>query len=377
MAEPGRTSLRRIDAITVLQLLGGLVALVAGGEVLVRAASGLARAAGLSPLVIGLTVVSSATSTPELAVTLDAALTGEPAIAVGNVVGSNIVNVLLILGVSALVLPLMAKTQLVRVDVPIMIGLSGLTLLLALDGGIGRLDGALLFLLLVGHVAMSVLVSRRSSRRPAATGPDEVTGPRPRPLADLLLMAGGIALLVVGARWLVAAATGIASAAGLSELVIGLTVVAVGTSLPELATSVIAAVRGQRDIAVGNVVGSNIFNLGAVLGLAAVISPGGVPVEPGAVRFDLPVMTAVAVALLPVVFTGAAVARWEGAVFVGYYAAYVAYLVLDSTGHDALAPFSRVMLAFVVPLTLLTLAVLVVGEVRRRRTPARVGGSDP
>ncbi|MGF1664353.1 MAG: calcium/sodium antiporter [Kineosporiaceae bacterium] len=371
--QPGRTSLRRIDAITVLQLVGGLVALVAGGEVLVRAASGLARAAGLSPLVIGLTVVSSATSTPELAVTLDAALTGEAAIAVGNVVGSNIVNVLLILGVSALVLPLVAKAQLVRLDVPVMIGLSGLTLVLALDGGIGRLDGALLFLLVAGYVAMSVVVSRRAGG--AGAGADG--GPRPRPLLDLLLMAAGIALLVVGARWLVAAATGLAAAAGLSELVIGLTVVAAGTSLPELATSVIAAVRGQRDIAIGNVVGSSIFNLGAVLGLAAVISPGGIPVEPGAVRFDLPVMTAVAVALLPVVFTGAAVARWEGAVFVGYYAAYVAYLVLDSTGHDAVAPFGRVMLAFVVPLTLLTLAVLVVGEVRRRRAPAPGAGPGP
>ncbi|MGF1645511.1 MAG: calcium/sodium antiporter [Kineosporiaceae bacterium] len=355
--------MRPIDAITVLQLVGGLVALVAGGEILVRAASGLARAVGLSPLVIGLTVVSSATSTPELAVTLDAALTGEPAIAVGNVVGSNIVNVLLILGVSALVLPLVAKAQLVRIDVPIMIGLSVLTLVLALDGGIGRFDGALLVVLVVAYVAMSVVVSRHTG---VPVGPDGA-GPRPRPALDLLLMAAGIGLLVLGARWLVAAATQVAAAAGLSELVIGLTVVAVGTSLPELATSVVAAVRGQRDIAIGNVVGSSIFNLGAVLGLAAVVSPGGVPVAAGAVRLDLPVMTAVAVALLPVVFTGAAVARWEGAVFVGYYAAYVAYLVLDSTGHDAVAPFSRVMLAFVMPLTLLTLAVLVVGEVRRRR----------
>ena len=334
-----------------------------------RGASGLARALGLSPLVIGLTVVSAATSAPELAVTLDAALSGSPGLAVGNVVGSNIANVLLILGASALILPLVARNQLVRLDVPIMIGLSVLALVMALDGGFGRVDGIVLVVILVAYVTMSIVVSRRTFATPA----EEPTARRPRPALDVVLLIAGIGLLVLGARWLVAAATGIAASFGVSDLVIGLTVVAIGTSLPELATSIIAAVRGQRDLAVGNVVGSNIFNLGAVLGLAAVISPGGVPVEAGAVRFDLPVMTAVAIALLPVVFTGAAVARWEGAVFVGYYVAYVAYLVLDSTGHDAVGWFSEVMLAFVVPLTVLTLGVLAVSEMRRRRDRRRHG----
>jgi cation:H+ antiporter len=181
------------------------------------------------------------------------------------------------------------------------------------------------------------------------------------------MVAVGVALLVLGARLLVGAATGIAEAFGVSDLVIGLTVVAVGTSLPELATSVIAAVRGQREMAIGNVVGSNIFNLTVVLGLTAAIAPGGVPVDAAALRFDLPVMVAVAVALVPIVVTGREIARWEAGVFVAYYVAYVAYLLLEASDHDALPAFSVVMLAFVVPITVLTLAVLLAYEVGVRR----------
>jgi K+-dependent Na+/Ca+ exchanger-like protein len=220
------------------------------------------------------------------------------------------------------------------------------------------------------------IVARRPGAAPAPAaaaddgvrrgGEREVRSGR-RTLADLALVLVGVGLLVLGARWLVTSATSIGAALGISDLVIGLTVIAVGTSLPELATSVIAAVRGQRDLAVGNIVGSNIFNIGAVLGLTGVISPAGIPLEPGAIALDLPVMIVVAVALLPVAFTGAAVARWEGLVFLAYYAAYVAYLVLDSTGHDALDTFSGVVVGFLLPMTALTLAVLVVAEVRRRR----------
>jgi cation:H+ antiporter len=189
---------------------------------------------------------------------------------------------------------------------------------------------------------------------------------------DVLLVVAGVGLLVIGARWLVSAATEVAADAGVSELVIGLTVVAVGTSLPELATSVIAAVRGERDIAIGNVVGSNVFNIGGVMGLTAVVSPGGVPVEAAAVRFDLPVMVAVAVLLVPVVFTGLTIARWEAAVFLGYFVAYVGYLLLAASEHDALPAYSAVMLFFVVPLTVLTLVVLAGSEVVRRRSRQRV-----
>lgn len=328
----------------------------------------------MSPLVVGLTIVSFATSAPELAVTLGATFSGSPGLAIGNVVGSNIANILLVLGASALTLPLLARAQLVRSDIPIMIGMSVLVLLLALDGEIGRLDGALLLGLLVAYVVRLLLLSRRpKDGRPRRPVPQERA---PRPALDLVLVGGGVGLLVLGARLLVDSATGIAAAFGVSDLIIGLTVVAVGTSLPELATSVIAALRGERELAIGNVVGSNIFNIGSVLGLTALISPGAVPVEAGAVGLDIPVMVVVALALLPVAFTGAAIERWEGGVFLAYYAAYVGYLVLDSTGHDSLALFSTVLLGFAAPLTALTV-VVVVGHELRRRSRGAGGAASP
>ena len=357
--------------MTVMLLLLGLALLLVGAEMLVRGASRLALATGMSPLVIGLTVVAFGTSTPELAVSIGAANSGVPDIALGNVVGSNITNVLLILGVSALIAPLIVARQLIRVDVPIMLGVSVLALVLALDGGIGRVDGAILAALLVGYTLLQVRLGRSD---PAAgdTALDTVNGP-PRGtrawVMNVALVGGGLALLILGANWLVDSATLIARQFGLSELVIGLTVVAVGTSMPEIATSIIATIRGQRDLAVGNVVGSNIFNLLGVLGLAAVISPTGIPVSPAAVNFDIPVMIATAVACLPIFFTGHSIQRWEGAVFLGYYVAYTAYLLLDAAGHDALPDFRLAMLWVVMPLTVVTLSVVTWRHLRSRAAP--------
>lgn len=356
--------------MTVLLIIGGLLALVAGGEVLVRGASGLARTFGMSPLIVGLTVVAAATSAPELAVTVDASLAGSPGIALGNVVGSNIINVLLILGASAIVLPLAVSSQLVKADVPVLIAMSGLTLVLALDGSISRLDGVILLVLLAAYVAFLIQLTRRrngGAAAGAATAPAEAdTSPRPL-WRNVLLVAVGVGLLVLGARGLVLGATDIAQAFGLSDLVIGLTVVAVGTSLPELATSITAAIRGEREMAVGNVAGSNIFNLGMVLAAAGMLSPDGVPVSSGALELDLPFMVAVALALLPLAFTGFQISRFEGVVLVGYFVAYTAYLLLDAAGHDALEPFSSVMLLFVVPLTVLWLVFFASFELGVRR----------
>lgn len=370
--------------MTIVLLVAGLAVLVVGGEVLVRGAGGIARAAGLSPLVVGLTVVSFATSAPELAVTVDASLSGSPGLAVGNVVGSNVINILLVLGISGLILPLLVHSPVVRRDVPVMIGLSALLLAFALDGEIGRLDGVVLLLGLVGYVVWTLLRSRRTPvaaaprpSRAAGSRRSRARSDRRRAVArDAALVLAGVVMLVLGARWLVRSATEIATAVGMSDLVIGLTVVAIGTSLPELATSVIAALRGSVEMAVGNVVGSNIFNIGAVMGLAAVVAPDGVPVDPGAVRFDLPVMLAVALALLPIAFTGFTIARWEAALFVAYYLAYTAYVLLDSAGHDAVGPMSTVMLVFVLPITVLTLVVLVAYEVGYTRGRAVDGLPD-
>jgi cation:H+ antiporter len=351
----------------------GLALLVLGAESLVRGASKLASSLGVPPLLVGLTVVAYGTSTPELAVSLQAALAGQADIAVGNVVGSNIFNVLFILGLSAIIAPLVVSRQLVWMDVPLMVGVSILMLLMALDGRISRLDGAVLAL---GIVAYTILIVRQARKEkpaapePAAAGATGESAPARAPAArawavNLAYIAAGLGLLVLGARWFVDSSVAIARMMGVSELVIGLTIVAAGTSMPEVATSIIAAIRGERDIAVGNVVGSNIYNILAVLGFAALLSPGGVAVAPAALDFDIPVMTAVAVACLPIFFTGHLIARWEGWLFLGYYAAYTAFLILASQQHDALPAFSWVMEIFVVPLTAVTLLVLA-ARARRR-----------
>jgi cation:H+ antiporter len=347
-----------LDATTVVLFVAGLGLLVLGAEWLVKGASRLAAALGISPLVIGLTVVAYGTSAPEMAVSIKSAWAGQPDLALGNVVGSNIFNVLFILGVSALVAPLVVSSQLVRLDVPVMIGLSGLTLLMARDGSIGRLDGALLF---AGAIAYTVFQVRQSRKESAAVRDEyaqEYGRTRSSTAANLAFVGAGLVLLVLGSRWLVNGAVAFAQAFGMSELVIGLTIVAAGTSLPEVATSILAALRGERDIAVGNVVGSNLFNILSVLGLSALVSPAGLPAAPALLRFDLPVMIAVAVACLPVFASGSVIARWEGALFFLYYVAYTAYLVLAAQQHDALPAFSAAMQAFVLPLTAVTLAVV-------------------
>jgi cation:H+ antiporter len=347
-----------MDATTVVLFVAGLGLLVLGAEWLVKGASRLAAALGISPLVIGLTVVAYGTSSPEMAVSVKAALAGQPDLAVGNVAGSNIFNVLFILGASAAITPLLVSSQLVRLDVPIMIGASLLTLLFAADGSIGRLDGAILFAGAVGYTVFQVRQSRRESAAVQEEYGREFGPRRTGTAANVAFVAAGLALLVLGSRWLVNGAVAFAQAFGVSELVIGLTIVAAGTSLPEVATSILAAIRGEREIAVGNVVGSNIFNILAVLGLSGLVAPAGLPVPRALVTFDAPVMVAVAFACLPIFASGATIARWEGALFLFYYTAYTAYLVLAAQQHDALPAFSAVMEAFVLPLTAVTLAVV-------------------
>lgn len=352
-----------MNIIDVGLVVAGLALLIAGGEALVRGAGTLASRAGISPLVIGLVVVSGATSAPELAVTVGAVLDGEPDLAVGNVVGSNIVNILLILGLSAIISPLVIKRQLVRFDMPVMVGISVMFLVVSLDGRISVLDGVLLFGALVIHTVISILMGRKEVLAPDAKPDNMPLNSKPVSLwLAILLLIVGIGLLVLGAQALVTGAVSIATALGVSSLVIGLTVVAIGTSLPELATSLIAIRRGETDMAVGNVVGSNIFNIGMVIGLPAIFFGEGIPVAPAAIAIDLPLMLAAAIALVPLAFTGFIVARWEGALFVVLYLAYTLYLVLDSTGHDAAVGFTTIMLWFVLPLVAMTLIAVTAYE---------------
>jgi cation:H+ antiporter len=361
---------------TLLFFTIGLVILVVGAEVLVRGASRLASAFGISSLIIGLTVVAFGTSAPELAVSLQSAINGQADLALGNVIGSNIANILLILGVAALTAPLLVASQLVRFDVPLMIGASVLVYVMGMDGRLNRWDGLLLFL---GVVAYTWWLIRQSVReeKPVRDEFEEAfeegeTDSWYTSLLNLGLVVGGLFMLVVGARLLVDSAVTMARWWGISELVIGLTVVAVGTSLPEIATSIVAVLRGERDIAVGNAIGSNIFNLLSVLGVTSLIAPGGIGVPVGVLAFDLPVMIAVAVACLPIFYTGNLVARWEGTLFLLYYMAYVAYLVFDATGHDTLPLFSATMALFVIPLTMIGIVVSLWRDVRSRRVPSTV-----
>lgn len=350
---------------TLPLLIIGLVALVGGAEALVRGAARLAARTGMSSVVIGLTVVAFGTSAPELAVSVGDALRGGDeagSIAVGNVVGSNIANILLVLGLAAAVGGgLFVAQRIVRLDVPIMIGVSTAVLLFALDERIGRIEGGLLILALVVYVVWTVISARRETSDVEAEY-DEALDPehlaQASVVTDVGFLVAGLVLLVLGAQSLVTSASDIAEQLGVSDLVIGLTVVAIGTSLPEVATSVLAAVRGQRDLAVGNAIGSNLFNLMAVLGITALVSPHDLPVAASAVQVDIPVMLAVAVACLPMFANGYVLKRWEGLTFLGAYAAYLTWLVLDASEHGTRDSYGTVMLFFVVPVVSVTIVVI-------------------
>jgi cation:H+ antiporter len=309
-----------------------------------------------------------------MAVSIASALGGQPDLALGNVVGSNIFNVLVILGLSALIVPLAVAQQLVRLDVPLMLLASIVTAAAAWDGQVSRGDGGLLFLGAIVYTVLAIRMGRRESavveaeyRQLEAT---LVGTPRRggKALAvDGATIAVGLLLLVLGARWLVDSAVIVARTLGVSELAIGLTVVAAGTSLPEAATSTVAALRGERDIAVGNVVGSNIFNLLAVLGLSALLSPAGVAVSPMALRVDLPLMIVVSAACLPIVASGRRIDRWEGGLLLLGYGLYVTHLVLAARQHPSLPGFEWAVTRLVLPALLVAFAVPVAAQRPARR----------
>ncbi len=345
----------------------GLTLLVAGGDLLVRGAARLASLARVSPLVIGLTVVAFGTSAPELAVTVAAVGRGEPHLALGNVVGSNITNLLLIMGMAAVVTPLAVSRRVVRLDVPILITASVVVVLLALSGTIGRVQGALLLGAGIAYTVVMIKLARRTDE-PSTTLSLGPTPRRRRIVTDVAITAAGLALLVAGSRWLVMAATAMAEALGISQLAIGLTIVAIGTSLPELATTIVAGVRNQADMAVGNILGSNLFNLLLVLGAGAAVSPVGIGVPATAMAFDLPVMLAVTVATLFILYTGHCLSRWEGALFLAYFAGYMTYVLLIATGHGPLPVFRHALLVFALPLSVISLIVAAV-RIRRGARP--------
>ncbi|QGG94228.1 calcium/sodium antiporter [Actinomarinicola tropica] len=362
-----------MTAWTFVALAVGLVFLVAGAELLVRGAASIATRFGIAPVVIGLTVVAFGTSAPELAVSVSAAIGGNGEVAFGNVAGSNIANILLILGGSAVIGTLAVSQRIIRIDIPVLIGASFVALLLGLDNEIGRVDGAILFAGVVTYTWWLIRAARGEREQDVIDEYDEsieelevdvVDKPLPVQVGLVVL---GLAVLVGGSQLLVGSATDIAEEMGVSDLVIGLTVVAIGTSLPELATSFLAAYRGQRDIAVGNVVGSNLFNLLCVLGLTGLAAGTPIPVPDSALQVDVPVMLAATIVLVPIIWKGFEIRRWEGIVLVAAYTLYVTFLVLDAGDSEAVDVVRPVALV-VVPLVLLgfTLAALQARAAARR-----------
>ncbi len=360
-----------VNVLTFVALVIGLACLVGGAELLVKGAATIASRLGIAPVIVGLTVVAFGTSAPELAVSVSATLGDNADVALGNIVGSNIGNVLLILGACAVVGGLAVQQRIIRVDVPVLIVVSIAAFVMSLDNSIGRVDGIILVAGLLAYAGWLIREARNERTDIVAEYAESVEtlegGAIERPLwFNVGLVVVGLVVLVVGSQLLVNSATDIAESAGISELVIGLTVVAIGTSLPELATSILAAMRGQRDIAVGNVIGSNLFNLMGVLGLSSIVSSNGIPVSDVSLRLDLPVMLAATVVLVPIIWNGFEIQRWEGLVLISFYALYVAYLVLDasnSSATDVIGPAALI----VTPLVAMTFAVTGFHGWRRHR----------
>ncbi len=345
--------------------IAGLILLIGGAELLVRGASKLALRVGISPLVIGLTVVAFGTSAPELAISLKSGFASETELLLGNVIGSNIFNVLLVLGISAMITPLVVSKDLIRTDIPLMIGSAILLYGFSLNGYIGRLEGGVLFALLVAYTSY-LLIKSKKAKKSISREYEKEFGDKPERhwIWHVAISVIGLGMLVIGAEWLVDSAVQFAEYLGMSSLIIGLTIVAAGTSLPEVATSVVASIKGERDIAVGNIVGSNIFNILSILGLTALILPQDIPVPAGVLGFDIPVMIAISLACLPVFFTGNMISRWEGLLFFSYYIAFTLYLVLEASEHDFLPLFNTAMFWFVIPITLVSLAVIAIRELK-------------
>ncbi len=356
-----------------ISALGGLLV---AGHLLVSGAVLIGRRFGLTATVIGLTIVAAGTSAPELAVFAQAINVNDTELAVGSVVGSNIANILLVLGLVAALGAVRLSSRVVRIDVPVMIGASLLLLLFATDGFIGRLEAAVL----AAGVVLFITFTVRSSRTDAALqtdGDKDPTAERqsgaapapinqgPRLVRGLTLVAGGAVGLMAAATYVVSSAEQIAIDLGVPELIVGLTVVALGTSAPEIVTSIVAALRGERELAVGNAIGSNIFNIFFVIGLSGLFAGPGIDISSDVIAVDLPIMVAVAVACLPLLFWDHKLDRWEGFVFLGYYAAYTCFLVLTATNHGATGTFVAAIVWFVLPLTALTVATITIRGRRR------------
>lgn len=324
--------------IAMLLFLAGLGLLVAGAELIVRGAVRLAAMLGVTPIVIGLTIVSIGTSTPELAVGVAAAYQGTGDLAVGNIAGTNVLNLLFIMGLSALIRPLPLSSQIFRLELPTIALAALLMLTMAWDGRLSRLDGAIMLACGIAYTLFLIHAARRASNSIKAEFQEEYqpqASPQTAPawrqqLWDVTMLFVGLALTVVGAEMLVRGSVDIASKLGVTPTIIGLTIVAFGTSAPELVTTIVSTIRNDRDVAVGNLLGSSIYNILFILAIPCLLAPGGLPVEKQLLTFDIPIMAVVVLCAIPVFITGKQVSRWEGGLAVLTYLIYLAWLIYSS-----------------------------------------------
>ncbi|MCK0173744.1 MULTISPECIES: calcium/sodium antiporter [Mycobacteriaceae] len=324
----------------ILWFAVGLGTLVVGAEVMVRGGTRLAGRLGISPIIVGLTVVSIGTSMPELAVGVVAAADGSGALAVGNIAGTNVVNLLLILGLSAWMVPLALQARTIRLELPLMAAAAVLLWVLAADGVMSRVDGVILLVVALGYTVAVIWSARHESGAVAEEFADmfpeehaavSTVVARRQALRESTMLLGGIVLVVIGADWLVDGAVGMARQFGVSDALIGLTVVAIGTSAPELVTTVMSTLRGDRDIAIGNLVGSSIYNIALILGVTCLVPAGGLVLPSSLVNIDIPIMVIVALACIPIFMTGRRVSRGEGGAMVFAYLAYLVFLLSTQT----------------------------------------------
>jgi cation:H+ antiporter len=344
--------------MTILLFVIGLVGLIAGAELFLKAVDHFGLKWGITPLIMGLTVVAFATGAPELAISVKAAFSGSADLVLGNIIGSNIANILLILGITAVISPLNITRRVVSIDVPIVIVASVAVYIMALDGGLSTVDG---IILLTGFVAYSYFTFVQIKKNTGdgdveevfqyEMSPDELEKGAKFYVKNIGLLLAGLALIVLGSNWMVDSAVTIARILGLSELVIGLTIVSIGTSLPEVATSLSAARKGKADIAVANVMGSNLYNMLLTLGLTLVIAPNILTVSDAAIALDLPFMVAVSIACIPIFIAGFNLTRMDGSIFLFYYITYLTYLVLAALGSPVAESLQTVMAFVVIPLT--------------------------
>lgn len=346
--------------MTVILFIAGLVALIGGAELFLKAVDHFGLKWGVSPLIMGLTVVAFATGAPELAISIKAATSGNADLVLGNIIGSNIANILLILGITSLISPLNITRRMIRIDVPIVIVVSLVLFLLALDGILSPFDGMVLLVGFIGYSIFTYFQIQKSRDEESAEElfefegtVDDLTKGAFFYIKNVGFLLIGLGLIVLGSNWMVDSAVSIATKLGISQLVIGLTIVSIGTSLPEVATSLTSARKGNADIAVANVMGSNLYNVLLTLGLTLVIAPNALEVSKDALSLDLPFMLAVSIVCIPIFIAGFNLTRTDGLIFLFYYVTYLAYLVMNSMGSAYAIYIEYVMIWAIVPATVM------------------------